>query len=70
MNLQNINVDLTYGTLNTTFPDYQKLSNGFYGSSNNKPTHISVVFASSADGILDEGDINSRLSVNNFELKY
>ncbi|AYN03164.1 PCMD domain-containing protein [Flavobacterium sp. 140616W15] len=70
MNLQNINVDLTYGTLNSTFPDYQKPSNGLYGSPNDKPTHISVVFASSADGILYEGGVNSTLYVNNFELKY
>lgn len=70
MNLQNINVDLTYGTLNSSFPDYQKPSNGLYGNSSDKPTHISVVFASSADGILYEGGVNSTLYVNNFELKY
>lgn len=70
VNLQNINVDLTYGTLNSTFPDYQKPSNGLYGTSSDKPTHISVVFASSADGILYEGGVNSTLYVNNFELKY
>jgi hypothetical protein len=70
VNLQNINVALTYGTLNATFPDYQKPGNGIYGNSNDKPTHIIVVFASSADGILYEGGVNSTLFVNNFELKY
>lgn len=70
VNLQNISVNLTYGTLDSSFPDYQKPGNGFYGSSTDKPTHIIVVFASSANGILYEGGVNSTLYVNNFKLEY
>lgn len=70
INLQNINVNLTYGTLDSSYPDYQKPSNGIYGSATDKPTHIIVVFASSADGILYEGGVNSTLFVNNFKLQY
>lgn len=70
VNLQNISAILTYGTLDSSFPDYQKPSNGLYGSSTDTPTHIIVVFASSANGILYEGGVNSTLYVNNFKLEY
>ncbi|MBF4463736.1 PCMD domain-containing protein [Flavobacterium sp. LC2016-12] len=70
VNLQNISVNLTYGTLDSSYPDYQKPGNGLYGSATDKPTHIIVVFASSADGILYEGGVNSTLYVNNFKLQY
>ncbi|OXA76185.1 Putative carbohydrate metabolism domain-containing protein [Flavobacterium aquidurense] len=70
INLQNISVNLTYGTLDSSYPDYQKPGNGLYGSATDKPTHIIVVFASSADGILYEGGVNSTLYVNNFKLQY
>lgn len=69
-NLQAKMVDLTYGSLGSSVPDYQKPANGLYGSPSDKPTHILVVCASSADGILYEGGTNSTLYVDNFRLMY
>lgn len=68
--LETTTVNLVFGPLPSTAPDYQKPVNGIYGSSSDKVTHISVVFASSANGIVYEGGVRSVLKVNNFRLGY
>lgn len=68
--LEAITVNMIYGPLPETAPDYQKPINNLYAGSGDKVTHITVVFASSAQGILYEGGIGSTLKVNNFRLNY
>jgi len=63
-------VNLIYGQLPVSTPAYQKPLNGLYGSTADVVTHISVVFASSANGINYEGGVNSTLLLNNFLLVY
>lgn len=65
-----ITIDLTYGELNASFPEYQKPKNGLYASANEPVTHITVVFSSSFNGDLLEGGTNSTLLVNHFKLVY
>lgn len=67
---ETINVNIIYGQLPAETPDYQKPANNLYGDVDDKITHISVVFASSANGIYYEGGVNSTLIVNNFRLIY
>lgn len=67
---QTIDVEFIYGTLPVGTPDYQRPANGLYGTIDDQVTHISVVFASSANGISYEGGVNSTLVVNNLELHY
>ena len=69
-NYEKATITLVYGKLPESTPDYQKPSNGIYGSLDDEITHISVVFASSADGVNYEGGVNSTLIVNNFKLLY
>ncbi len=66
----NIKKDLIYGVLPSGTPSYQLPQNGLYGTIDDKVTHISVVFASSANGINYEGGVNSTLVVNNLVLHY
>ena len=68
--LAKIDVPLVYGMLPAKSPSYQKPENGLYGTKNDPVTHIVVVYASSANGILYEGAVNSTLLLNNFKLKY
>jgi hypothetical protein len=63
-------VDLAYGPLGATIPDYQKPSNGLYASANEKVTHLTVVFSSSYNGALFEGGTNSTLVINEFNFIY
>jgi hypothetical protein len=63
-------VTIVYGQLPNGTPDYQKPLNGIYGNMDDEITHITVVFASSADGSNYEGGVNSTLLVNNFKLLY
>ncbi|NRF38190.1 PCMD domain-containing protein [Pedobacter foliorum] len=63
-------ITLIYGQLPGATPAYQKPQNGLYGSTADVVTHISVVFASSANGINYEGGVNSTLLLNNFSLVY
>lgn len=65
-----ITVDLMYGTLGANVPAYQKPVNGLYGASNEKVTHLTVVFSSSYNGALFEGGTNSTLVVNDLKLIY
>ncbi|MCU0441728.1 MAG: PCMD domain-containing protein [Bacteroidia bacterium] len=65
-----VTVDLWYGTLPNDVPAYQKPTNGLYANSNEKATHITVVFSSSYNGAFFEGGTNSTLVVNNFALIY
>ncbi|MFN8692602.1 MAG: PCMD domain-containing protein [Cyclobacteriaceae bacterium] len=51
-------------------PAYQKPVNGLYGASNEKVTHLTVVFSSSYNGALFEGGTNSTLVVNDLKLIY
>ena len=68
--LQPFSTNLTYGPLPSGAPDYQKPANNLYGTAQDKVTHISVVFSSSANGIVYEGGVNSTLRINNFKLVY
>jgi hypothetical protein len=65
-----ITVDLMYGTLGANVPAYQKPVNGLYGASNEKVTHLTVVFSASYNGALFEGGTNSTLVVNDLKLIY
>ncbi len=62
--------NLVYGSLPANTPSYQFPANGLFGNANDPVTHISVVFASSANGIFYEGGVNSTLVVNTFTLQY
>jgi len=65
-----ITTDLVYGQLGANVPEYQKPSNGLYASSNEKVTHLTVVFSSSYNGALFEGGTNSTLVVDDFFFIY
>lgn len=62
--------ELHYGALPAGTPAYQYPANGIFGAANDAITHITVVFASSAQGINYEGGVNSVLVVNRFSLRY
>jgi hypothetical protein len=62
--------NLVYGPLPANTPGYQFPANGLFGNANDPVTHITVVFSSSANGILYEGGVNSTLVVNTFTLQY
>ena len=61
-------LDITYGELSSP-PDYQVPPDG-YAEPNSPPTHITVVFSSSALGDDFVGAIGSVLEVDNFQLVY
>ena len=68
---QLLEVDLVYGELPSSAPDYIKIKSGeTYADPNATPTHISVVFTSSADGDKFEGAPGSLMLVDDFELVY
>jgi hypothetical protein len=70
---ENINVPIVYGELLPSNPifDYANIREGeSWGSANDIPTHITVVFSSSALGDFFTGAIGSELWLNNFELIY
>lgn len=64
-----LNKSFVYGELASSEPDYMKPSDG-YAEQGAKPTHISVVYSSSALGDLFTGAIGSTLEVDDFELLY
>lgn len=68
-NWTDLNLNITYGELSSSEPDYMKPADG-YASAGSKPTHITVVFSSSALGDFFTGAIGSVLEVDNFELIY
>ena len=64
-----LNKSFVYGELPSSDPDFMKPSDG-YAEQGAKPTHISVVYSSSALGDLFTGAIDSTLEVDDFELLY
>jgi len=64
-----LNLTFTYGELPNSDPDYMKPADG-YAPEGSKPTHITVVFSSSALGDFFTGAIGSVLEVDDFELIY
>ncbi len=65
-----LEVDMIYGPLDSSYPDYMKPSDGNYADPSATPTHISVVMSSSAGGGEFEGAVGSLLQVNDFQLVY
>ncbi|MDW7695826.1 PCMD domain-containing protein [Flammeovirgaceae bacterium SG7u.111] len=69
--IQSIQVTYTYGELPARTPSYMLPKEGeTYAALGETPTHINVVFASSAYGAEFQGAENSTLLVDNFELVY
>ncbi len=64
-----LNLTFAYGALPDSDPDYMKPADG-YAPEGTKPTHVTVVFSSSALGDFFTGAIGSILEVDNFELIY
>ena len=68
-----LEVSIKYGVLTSSDPefDYANIREGeIWGDPQATPTHITVVFSSSALGDFFTGAIGSELWVNNFELNY
>ncbi|MCG8386943.1 MAG: PCMD domain-containing protein [Cytophagales bacterium] len=68
-----IEVSITYGELTSMDPEFAYaniLAGESWGDPGDRPTHIVVVFSSSALGDSFTGAIGSELWVNNFELVY
>lgn len=65
-----LNLNITYGPIAS--PKYYEIpkTGTIWGTGTEKPTHITVVFSSSARGDLFEGAPGSKLVVNNFQLFY
>lgn len=63
-------IELIYGELPDTAPEWQIPENGLYASSSATPTHLSFVASSSCKGDFFEGAIGSELSLDNIELIY
>ncbi len=69
--MQTLEVDFIYGELPANTPSYMlPASNEMYALPDTPPTHIKVVFSSSAYGNLFQGAENSELIVDNFKLLY
>lgn len=51
-------------------PNYQVPAKGIWGTGDEKPTHISVIFSSSARGAVFQGAPGSELLINDFRLIY
>jgi hypothetical protein len=70
-NLTPLSQEFTYGKLPANTPDYMLPgADEEYAEAGAAPTHIIVVFSSSANGSSFEGAEGSTLVVNNFELNY
>lgn len=70
-NLTTKTIPLIYGELPQGTPSYMLPRNGqTYAPLGTRPTHISVVFASSCRGDLFEGGVGSTLMINNIVLNY
>ncbi|MBN2611019.1 MAG: PCMD domain-containing protein [Bacteroidales bacterium] len=64
-----LKLPLIYGQLSD--PAYYEIpANGVWGTGDEKPTHISVIFSSSARGAFFEGAPGSELLLNDFRLYY
>lgn len=69
----NLEVSIKYGELTASDPEfeYANIREGeTWGNASDTPTHITVVFSSSALGDFFTGAIGSELWINNFELVY
>ncbi|WP_281615382.1 PCMD domain-containing protein [Flammeovirga sp. SubArs3] len=72
----NLKIDFTYGELPSDAPDYAGLNTwegeeeSGYADPSEFPTHIIIVFSSSALGDYYTGAVESILKVDNFELQY
>jgi hypothetical protein len=72
-NFSTLEVDIKYGALTPSDPEFEYANireNESWGNADDSPTHITVVFSSSALGDFFTGAIGSELWVNNFELIY
>ncbi|SDQ71339.1 PCMD domain-containing protein [Flagellimonas zhangzhouensis] len=68
-----LEVNIKYGALSASDPEfeYANIKEGeIWGNADDTPTHITVVFTSSALGDFFTGAIGSELRINNFELIY
>jgi len=70
-----LEVDIKYGELTASDPEFEYANirpdeGEVWGNPDDLPTHITVVFSSSALGDFFKGAIGSELTVNNFELVY
>lgn len=65
-----LKLQLEYGPLPSPKPYEIPVSPVIWGSGQEKPTHISVIFSSSARGNLFEGAPGSKLYINDFRLFY
>ena len=73
VDFSNLEVNIKYGELSPSDPEfeYANIREGeSWGNPQDTPTHITVVFSSSALGDFFTGAIGSELWVNNFELVY
>ncbi|RSK40270.1 PCMD domain-containing protein [Mangrovimonas spongiae] len=71
MSLETISVDFIYGELPQETPSYmQPQNNEIYAQENEPPTHIKVVFSSSAFGDYFQGAEGSELIIDNLVLNY
>lgn len=68
--LREITVPVIYGPLPLGSPSFWFPENGQFGTENEEVTHLSLVFASSAEGANFEGGVNSTLIVNSVLLNY
>ncbi|WP_042242902.1 PCMD domain-containing protein [Jejuia pallidilutea] len=69
----NLEVDIIYGELDSSLPQFEYANirdDEVWGNAEDTPTHITVVFSSSALGDFFTGAIGSELRINNFELVY
>ncbi|MBO3116377.1 PCMD domain-containing protein [Winogradskyella sp. DF17] len=72
-NFSNLEVEIKYGELTPSDPEFEYANirdDESWGNPQDTPTHITVVFSSSALGDFFTGAIGSELWVNNFELIY
>ncbi|MFV0541876.1 MAG: PCMD domain-containing protein [Aestuariibaculum sp.] len=69
--METVKVNFVYGELPTNAPDYMKpQGTDVYATESETPTHIKVVFSSSAYGDYFQGAVNSTLIVDNLVLNY
>ena len=72
--LMTIEIPFTYGTLDSSFPEYTNPANGLFVENDQVdyilPTHITFVATSSFDGAKFNGAVGSKLVVDDIELIY
>ena len=72
--ITNLEVPVTYGPLDSSFPDFMRPPNGVYVSVDSAqfilPTHLTFVASSSFDGDNFAGAVGSTLEIDNLFLKY